>query len=484
MHQNKLFQPRKNLLWLGLFGLLLWLFVGCSLIDPTDVNNPQTTREDVRGARDTATPFLAGVQQRFSNAMEQIAYFTDVVSDNYDNVATFISPLADIPTQVAPNDLTLNGVTGVYFETQELRALTEFAISAVVPSDASATPQQKAEFYFYTGMAFLLLAENFAAVPIKPDGPPVDWKNLLPTAIANFDQGLATNTSGDLNARFHLAKARAFRLSGNAAQAAAEADLAIAAGPANYVFTARFDPANDTNTSNSFAVARALNDIQPLPRLDFLDPKYIATDTPIPVLKMEEAHLIKAEVALAANDLAGCKTNLINAINLANSRARTSFVDRDPRVDTNPKHNSRPQSGTVQASPTAPAVAALILRRAGATVQVPTISGTSLDATAVNVLTTPVEILRTLYLARQEIFFFEGRRMSDLGIRLPMMLREIETNKGVTAGGPGTVSVVPNYIPSGDGLDDFTVSGNNTIITTDMNQVIADRRVSPFTMPF
>ncbi|MGH7455520.1 MAG: hypothetical protein ACRENG_29470, partial [bacterium] len=350
MRSSKSLQLKTPARWLCLLGLLsLGLIVGCALIDPIDVENPQTTREDVRGARDTATPFLAGVQRRFSNAMEQMAYFTDVVSDNYDNVQTFISPEADKPTLITPRDLTLNGGAGPYFEPQELRALAEFAISAVVPSDASATAAQKAEFFFYAGMAYLLLAENFGAVPVKPDGPPVDWKNLPATAIGYFDQGLATSTAGDLNTRFHLAKARAFRLAGNAAQASAEADLAIAGGPANYVFTARYDPANDTNTSNSFAVTRALNDMQPLPRLDFLDPKYIATDTPIPVLKMEEAHLIKAEVALAANDLAGCKTNLINAVTLAKSRPTTSFVDRDPRVDTKPNRTQRPRSGTVQA---------------------------------------------------------------------------------------------------------------------------------------
>jgi len=464
-----------------LLGLLspfgLWLAVGCSLINPIDVENPQTTREDVRGAKDTTIPFLAGTQQRFSNAMEQIAYFTDVVSDNYDNVQTFISPEADKPTLVTPRDLTLNGGAGPYFEPQELRALAEFAISAVVPSDANATAPQKAEFYFYAGMAYILLAENFNAVPVKPDGPPVEWKNLLPLAIASFDQGIATSTQGDLNTRFHLAKARAYRLAGNTAQANAEADMALAGGPANFVFTAKFDPANDTNTSNSFAVTRALNDIQPLPRLDFLDPKYIATDSPIPVLKMEEAHLIKAEVALAANDLAGCRTNLINAITLAKGRGTSSFRDVDPRT-------GRPNSGTVKASASAPEAANLIVARRGATIQVATVSNTSLVAADINAQITGPALLRILYLARQEIFFFEGRRMSDLGLRLPMMEREIETNPNIASGDVGTVTLVPAHIPPADELDAFTVAGTVATIKFDMNQVIADRKISPFTMPF
>ncbi|MGH7597226.1 MAG: hypothetical protein ACREOI_12795 [bacterium] len=478
MRSSKSLQLKTPARWLCLLGLLsLGLIVGCALIDPIDVENPQTTREDVRGARDTATPFLAGVQRRFSNAMEQMAYFTDVVSDNYDNVQTFISPEADKPTLITPRDLTLNGGAGPYFEPQELRALAEFAISAVVPSDASATAAQKAEFFFYAGMAYLLLAENFGAVPVKPDGPPVDWKNLPATAIGYFDQGLATSTAGDLNTRFHLAKSRAYRLAGNAAQANAEADLAIAGGPANYVFNARYDPANDTNTSNSFAVTRALNDMQPLPRLDFLDPKYIATDTPIPVLKMEEAHLIKAEVALAANDLAGCKTSLINAVTLAKSRGTSSFRDTDTRT-------ARPGAGTVKASATAGEVSGLIVDRKGATIQVALVSNTSLAAADVNAPTTGVALMRVLYLARQEIFFFEGRRMSDLGLRLPMMEREIETNPTIAPGSPGTVTVVPSHIPAADEMDKFSVAGTVVTILHDMNQVIADKRVSPFQMPF
>jgi hypothetical protein len=107
-----------------------------------------------------------------------------------------------------------------------------------------------------------------------------------------------------------------------------------------------------------------------------------------------------------------------------------------------------------------------------------------LAAAAVAALTDPVQILRTLYLARQEIFFFEGRRMSDLGIRLPVMQREIETNSQINPGDPATIVQVPAYIPADDGLDSFSVSGNNTIIAVDMNQVLADNRVSPFALPF
>jgi hypothetical protein len=325
-------------------------------------------------------------------------------------------------------------------------------------------------------MANLLSAENFVAVPVIEDGPAIPGNQLVQLAIADFKAALAISQHADFPTRIHLMLARAYRLAGDKAMAVAEANLALA-GSQNFVFSAPFDAENNISNCYTFAVSRANNDIQPLPRLDFLDPKYFDRASPIAAVKMEEAHLILAEAALANGDNAGAVQSLVNALNLARNRATTTFIDRDPR-------RGRPAGGTVQASSAALALAGLILPRAGAQVSVSTISGTSLDPATVAALTSPVEILRTLYLARQEIFFFEGRRMSDLGIRLPVMQREIETNDKINPGDLGTVVLVPAYIPDGDGLDAFTVSGNNTIIAVDMNQVLADNRVSPFTLPF
>ncbi len=472
---KKINRPVIPLLCLAIFGLAM---SACDLVDPTSVRNPQTTEESLReGGTGAARPFLNGVVFSFSDAVEDVAYYTDVVSDNYDNISTFISPQTDLPRAILPADLTLNHATsGPYFEVQELRALADFTLTGVIPNDAEATSEQKAEATFYRGMANLLSAENFVAVPVIEDGPAISGNQLVQLAIDDFKAALAISQHADFPARLHLVLARAYRLAGDKAQAVAEANLALA-GPQNFVFSAPFDAENNINNCFTFGVSRANNDVQPLPRLDFLDPKYTDRDKPIAAAKIEEAHLILAEAALSDGDYAGAVQSLVNAINLARNRPATVFADRDPR-------RGRPAGGTVQASPTAPALAGLILPRAGAQVSVAAISGTSLDPAAVAALTSPVEILRTLYLARQEIFFFEGRRMSDLGIRLPVMQREIETNDKINPGDLGTVVLVPAYIPDGDGLDAFTVSGNNTIIAVDMNQVLADNRVSPFNLPF
>ena len=118
------------------------------------------------------------------------------------------------------------------------------------------------------------------------------------------------------------------------------------------------------------------------------------------------------------------------------------------------------------------------------------ISGTSLDADSVAALTDADELWHAFHLARQEIMFLEGRRMSDLGIRLPVMLREIDSNPTISDGDPGTEPVVPSYIPPADQMDLFSpkspYDASENLVTTevtmlvDMNRVLADNRVSPF----
>ncbi|RMF65391.1 MAG: hypothetical protein D6743_08070 [Calditrichaeota bacterium] len=475
-----------NRLTTSVLCILLAAFVmsACDFLDPTDVRNPQTTESSLReGGTGATVPFLVGVQEAFSSAVEDIAYFTDVVSDNYDNVATFISPQADLPRSMVPQDLTLNGGGGPYFEVQELRALADFTLTGVIPNDAEATPVQLAEVTFFRGMANLISAENFGGVPIVEDGPVVPPSQLLQLAVDDFKSALSTSQHEGFATRIHIVLARAYRDMGDVAMAEAEANAALASGPADFLFNAEYDAENNTNTAYVFAVARNLNDVQPLPRLDYLDPKYTVEDAPIPVAKMEEAHLILAEVELSKGNAAAAAGHLADAIALAKTRPVVPFLDPDPRPD-NTTGSTRPQSGTVQASPSAPAIAGLILPRGGNLVQVPSVSGTSLDEATVRGLTDPVQLFYDLYLARQEIFFFEGRRMNDLGIRLPMMEREIETNDTINAGDPGTVVIVPDFIPPGDELDAFTFDGANTVIKFDMNQVLTDNRFSPFNMPF
>ena len=75
----------------------------------------------------------------------------------------------------------------------------------------------------------------------------------------------------------------------------------------------------------------------------------------------------------------------------------------------------------------------------------------------------------------------EGRRMADLGIKLPMSQREIEQNDQIDFGDVGTEVHIPDYIPAGDEMDAFEVAEDGTVtILHDMNDVIVENDLSPF----
>jgi hypothetical protein len=178
----------------------------------------------------------------------------------------------------------------------------------------------KTSYYeFYKGMAILLLCENFQTFPLEK------WTNVrsevaIKSAIEAFNTSYSLNPTGDNAINNKLALARAYRIDGNKVSSVQAANDALALS-SDYVFYAELMQLI-YKTVRHIIVIRTANDMQPLPRLDFLDPKYNnpSSNDPIPVLKMEEAHLILAEAALSNGNLADAKTSMINALNLVASR--------------------------------------------------------------------------------------------------------------------------------------------------------------------
>ena len=303
-------------------------------------------------------------------------------------------------------------------------------------------------------------------------------EDALKIAVDNLKESLTLDNSSENSSKCDLALARAYRMLGDKTNASLYAEAALAINPL-YVFYAEYDAANLDNEVNTFTVARAnSNDMQPLPRLDFLEPKFIDQVSPIAALKTEEAYLILAEVSMANGDIFKAQTEMKNAIRLAKSREKISFVDNDPR-DERPNADDLLVKFDNQSSP----VPNLIKKRGGSTIEISQISNTSVTETDVNTTINNTELYRILYLLRQEIFFSEGRRMSDLGIRLPVMQTQIDANPNVNAGDYGTSVIVPSYIPLGYGLDEFVVDETNRIVTIsyDMNKILAQNisSVSP-----
>lgn len=470
--------PLLRLLLVGVVAL-----AGCDFLDPTEVENPFTTDDDLAQAEEPTRALLPGLRAQFARMVNASGVLPEVVSDNYSIHGTGLDGLYDFPRLITPPVVNSTGdVTGLYWNAQELRALSDFVLETIAPEDETATAGDIAEAHYYRGMALLVLAENFSAAPLEVDGTPVPRGQILDQAIADLQQ------AGDFGLATSAALARAHRWAGNAGAAVSAADAALAED-SDFLILQEYDAISITNSPFFYVVLRALQEMQPLPRLDFLDPKYLTREQGIAVSKAEEMHLIKAEAALAGGDLGEAQAQLAAAIGIAKERPTETFFDDDPRLNADLTIRPRDAAIQVRADADSPYRDGLVLTRPGDVVQA-VISDTSLDADSVAALGTADELWHALWLARQEILFLEGRRMADLGIRLPIMLREIDANRTISQGDPGTEAVVPSWIPAENEIDLYTPAtpydADENLVTTevtmtvDMNRILAENRASPF----
>lgn len=465
------------------------LAAGCDFLDPTNVTNPNTTAEDLARAAEPTNALLPGVRAQMARAVSSVVTISEIVSDNFEIAFTNITGDLNDPYLVSPDGGTYNGFGGSYWNLQELRALADFVIDTIAPQDAAATSAQLAEAHYYRGMAFLMQGESFVGVPTGPDLAPTMSAGLVELAIQDFDAALGLGASSERQVALVAALARAHRNLGNRAQAVQFATQALGLD-ADFVVLQQYGAGEIENPVFGDDRTR-----EPLPRLDFLDPKYTSRDAAIPLAKAEEMHLILAEAAMADGDYGSASGHIAAAVALAKDRPRGEVNDRDQRL--NPDLTVRPRNSEVRvrAEAGAPLRAGLVLDRPGV-VEVPTISGTSLDADSVASLTDAFALRHALWLARQEILFLEGRRLHDLGVLMPISAREIDASPALQRGGPATEVQVPSYIPEGV-IDDFSPrspyanpSNGEELVTTeitieiDMNRVLAEQRVSKFgTLP-
>lgn len=465
---------------------------GCDKVDPTAVENPATTDEDLAQAEEPVKALLPGLRAQFGRMIGAAVTTTAVVSDNYSIHGTGILKTLDRPRTIDPgevNSTTAGSAHSIYWNIQEMRALADFVIDDIAPDDETATVDDLAESRYYRGMALLMLSENFSAAPVEEDGTPLPAAQILDLAIADLEQA----TSGEFAVQAQAALARAYRWKGDASSARSAAQAALSSG-GDFVFMQEYDATSVTNNPWAFVTFRQLQEMQPLPRLDFLDPKYLTRESGIPVAKAEEMHLILAEADLAGGSEASGRTHLVQAIELALSRATTTFSDIDPRANEDLSIRPRDAVIRVAADPSSPLREGLVLDRPDVPVEVPTISGTSLNPDSVETLTGD-GLWHAFHLARQEILFLEARRMADLGIKLPIMRREIDTNPNVSDGDPGTSAVVPSWIPEGDEMDLFdpktlyegaltdeqqVLMGDETVCRVDMNRLLVQNMRTVF----
>ncbi len=471
----------------AVLGTAAALLTGCDQFSPTGVENPNLTDEDFLETTDAARTWLRGVERQFMQSLNTLIVNTELASDNYFNNYTTNNKVFDIP-RIDYHDTDNRAMQ---IAVARLRETAEFGLERALPADPTSTAREEAEFLFYRAMSGIFAAEYFVGLPLDALAPVASPADHLNSALADLERARGLVSEPALVNGYTLAMARAYYRLGDAGAAAALSREVLAADP-DYLRLAEYDGVSGPTNSMQGLLTSSVNNFQPLPRLDFLDPKYPnrgpQIQSAIAFLKAEEAHLILAEERLASSDLEGARTQLLALLDL---------IDQRPVEVVDSRLQERGRAGgtviypndsdyRVAFEPGAPFREGFVLFREEEFVPVATISGTSVTRERIQGLASLEDALYTLYLMRQEIFLAEGRRATDLGIRFPVSFAEVQINPNVEDGHPYTQPVLPAFIPGDFGMDSFDLDedARTVVIHHDMNRYLVENRGAPEVLPF
>ncbi|MCM5661529.1 tetratricopeptide repeat protein [Galbibacter mesophilus] len=448
-------------------------------VDFTDVENPNLSEQSVVGQPNSSEIWLTGIEREVSLTLNEILILAELGSDNYVNTQTFYSQFLDnLDIRTTDPD-----IRDTQFRIARLREAALFGLETVGPADVNYNTETEAEYHFFEGLSYLFSGMYFSGLPQEELGPIISSDDNYLSAIESFNQAISLNAKPE----YHLAKARANYYLGDKVNAVASANSALALSN-DFIRFANFDAANGpTNTMESALYGRAtFDDFQPLPTLDFLDPKYsflsASEDAPVAYLKAEEAHLILAEADITDGNLSSAQMKMEDLLNLVSTREVRNIDDNiEQRSQIDP--GSRPDSTNVVVN----GRSGLVLYRLGDRIDVPSVSGTSLTQSEIGGIGNEDEALRLLYRTRQEIFISEGIRFVDMGVKLVVTENEILQNPNVSEGDPSTVPVIPSFISSivGD-LDKINYEPGSGTATTeiDLNEILVANKSSDAVLPF
>ena len=473
----------KRLTTLILGGILCLSLASCELLEPGDIVNPNVDEEAFLQSPNAMQTWVNGTEKNFALGIGAYCQLMEILSDNYYNNYSRSSNVFDFPRLLGTDD----DVKDLQRYVGNMREAADYAFNKVARYDKNFTDEEKFKLYYIKAYSFILSGEHFTGLPITDGGEVKPWNEHLQLALANLDHALPLAGTDADRAFIHTLKARTYYRLGDKANAVAEAEASLTAS-ADYVKQVMFDGDNGVNNVAQEAIWG--NWFQPLPRLDFLDPKYFMIKSneqrPICIAKAEENHLILAEAALADGNVTDAKLILHRLLALVNARpVQTNLDDHlEGRFNGGTKHYPNSSEYVVAASSDDPFRSGLVLdRQTPHLISVPYISGTSVSGDMIDRCTTVDETLELVYLMRQEIFMAEGRRVADLGIRMPV--GDVEAAHTPSARGY-TEALIPPFIPLNHGLDDFTMdeATRRVTITYNMNRVIVKNKNSEYVAPF
>lgn len=465
-------------------GLALSLTItlaSCSLIEPGDTQSPNVTDDTYLNQPNAMQTWVNGVKMNFAQCMGSYAQLMEILSDNYYNNYTRSNRVFDTPV-MKDNDedvIQLQRYVGT------LRESVDYAYNTVRRHDPTLTRQEQYDLYTAKTFSQILAGEFFTALPDEDGGEPVEWRTHLTEALALADSVRQYAANDSARAFAHTLKARIYYRLGQKTEAVSEAKEALRQNSKFYV-QVTYDGANNINNVAQEAIWGTW--FQPLPRLDFLDPKYVQLSStyqsPVTIAKAEEDYLILAEAAACDNDGNTARSYMQQLLTLVAQRPVLHEVDDhlEGRFNGGSRHYPTGSAYAVAASADDSLRHGLVLDRTQP-ISVPIISGTSVTTAMIEAAQTQDELLELIYLMRQEIFFGEGRRPADLGLRMP--LSNVEAAHVKDAKDYGT-AVIPPFIPTDGGLDDFTMDEDNhtVVIKYNMNRVIVENKNSEYVVPF
>lgn len=452
-----------------------------------NVLNPNITDDVFVGNTGATSAWVNGLRRQMALTMNQVVVSSELVSDNYFNNRTLSSKVFDIP-QIDYFDLDVNNLQ---VQIQVLREMSEYGLKNVLPGDVSTKRTDSAEVYFSLGYAHLLSGELFVGLPGSTGGVVLTPTEHLQLAITNFDKAIELQTDGsDEEKAYILLKARTYYRLGDVTNAVKYATEGLSS--VSLLRQVKYDGVNSvTNDMQTYLFSSTNNEFAPLPRLDFLDPKYYHTglasadQKPVTIVKAEEAWFILAEASIASNSLDAGRQTLKDLLTQVVNKRPFVLLDDSKETRNGGNRTDYPLTAVkVKFDEADSARSSYVLNRKAGTITAYTVSGTKVTAADLDAAVTQDQLLYLLYRMRQEIFMAEGRRMVDLGIKFPVSQTEQLNNKNVKDS--DIVAQIPSFIPLNRGMDDFTYDAASGVVTMkyDMNKVLVANKQSAGIFPF
>lgn len=456
----------------------------CELLQPKEIINPNVDEETFLKTPNAMSTWVNGANRSFATIIGTYVELLEIMSDNYYNNYSMSSKVFDYPT-ILYTDID---VTNLQRHVATLREIALKGLNVVAVADASTTDAQRFNLYYIKGYSYLLAGEYFIALPVKTGGNVEDWRKNLNMAISTFNESLKYTADEKDVAFINTLMARAYYRLGDKANAVKYSHAALALSQ-DFVKQVVFDGNNGVNNPMQEHIYGT--NFQPLPRLDFLDPKYFVKGNsveqrPICIAKAEEPYLILAEAAISDGNLTEAKQIMKTLVDLVHRRPVEIDINDQLEGRYNGGYKKYPTGSEfkVAASREDEFRSGLILdRQAPHLISIPYISGTSVSHDIIDSQRSADDLLEILYLMRQEIFMAEGRRVADLGIRLPVC----ETEAAATSSAaPFIEAQIPSFIPLNQEMDAFEIdnSKKTVVIMHNMNKIIVNNKKTEYVAPF